>query len=64
MVNVQDYNGWEEKAKRDGRYSPVSDRQPAKVVQPGEGPFCYPRLEVMGNLRLAAWPMPFTPSFR
>ena len=64
MVNVQDYNGWEEKAKRDGRYSPVSDRQPAKVVQSDKGPFYYPRLGVENYFRLAAWPMPFTPSFR
>ena len=46
------------------RFSLVSNYQPTKVVQPGEGPFDYPPMAVVGHLSFPARPRPFATSFR
>ena len=46
------------------RFSLVSNYQPTKVVQPGEGSFDYPPMAVVGHLSFPAWSRPFATSFR
>ena len=46
------------------RFSLVSNYQPTKVVRPGEGPFDYPPMAVVGHLSFPAWSRPFSTSFR